>query len=253
MNITITSGPEVDLMGWSLLRTRCVWFATWPGSSRGTETASKKCFQTVLTKFWLDYPTTLLKHYLSVHSPSPRPFQCAKVRYHPWGEGLLLNYPYTIMDTHLTPFSSVYLSSESHTHTALVTWPALVLLHLSLPLLPFFPSLITVSYNSDLLEILMDVLGALQLLECLELWNWFAFVELELSTFPTLPVEPHRKGSACTLSLGVTSSIMEETWFKLIWQQECDCHQTEGMEGVEISFLWRLVIAQAQLHVIIHP
>ena len=93
MNITITSGPEVDLMGWSLLRTRCVWFATWPGSSRGTETASKKCFQTVLTKFWLDYPTTPLKHYLSVHSPSPLPIPVCKGQISSMGWGAVVKLP----------------------------------------------------------------------------------------------------------------------------------------------------------------
>lgn len=119
MNITITSGPEVDLMGWSLLRTRCVWFATWPGSSRGTETASKKCFQTVLTKFWLDYPTTPLKHYLSVHSPSPLPIPVCKGQISSMGWGAVVKLPLHNNGHSPDPFFlCLFVIWEPHSHSS---------------------------------------------------------------------------------------------------------------------------------------
>lgn len=161
-----------------------------------------------------------------MHSPSPLPIPGCKGQISSRGWGAVVKLPlHNNGHSHDPFFPCLFVIWEPHSHSSgYLTWSCFPP-SLSSVLCPVFPSLITVTYNSDGLQILIDILGALQLLECIELWNWLAFVELELLTLPTLPVEPHRKGSTCTLSLGVTSSIMEETWFKLIWQQECDCHK----------------------------
>lgn len=79
----------------------------------------RSAYKQYLTKFWLDYPITpeAIATYPVCALPLPLSIpecrQMWKVKYHPLGYRLLFNSHYTIMDTHLTFFLSVYLSLES--------------------------------------------------------------------------------------------------------------------------------------------
>lgn len=136
-----------------------MWFAAWHSSL-----LKGLLYFQCSTKFWLDYPITSLPPRSPsppiLHASPPPPMsipeckQMWKVKYHPQGYRLLFNSHYTIMDTHLTffPLSCLFVIRElsggrafsnPHTSSALVTWPALVVVlppFFSLLFLAFLPS-----------------------------------------------------------------------------------------------------------------
>ncbi len=178
------------------LWTRCVRFATSCSRSKRPETDVEKVLPAKFSdKVLAGLAYNVVKAclpILSVLRPSPLAIpECRrmwKVEYHPQAWGLLFNNYYSIMDTHLTLFLSLFIC-----HSRALPFKSLLRATLTKLWLPE-PVLFSIFLYSSLLYLFF-------------LWP------VSLSSYSLcICAAKRRKPSACTLSLGVTCSIMKKIW-----------------------------------------